>query len=390
MPNSSSEIRGNCTIERKSHYQILDGFRGVAALLVLLYHLFEGLAFAAATNGVGNGIITTLNHAHIAVDFFFILSGFVIGYAYDNRWQKMSMAGFFKRRLTRLHPMLIMGAIVGAIAFAAVGCTRWDGTSASVEWLMVAMLLTMFMIPALPGVPYEVRGNGEMFPLNGPAWSLFFEYLGNICYALFMRRMSTTVLSIFTLLLGTLHAWFFIGDVSGYDMIGVGWTIDSINFWGGFVRMLFPFSVGMLLARTFRPRRVKGAFWICSITLVALFAAPHIASDGEVSLNSLYEFACIAIVFPLLVWLGACGTAGGRLTRICNALGELSYPLYIIHYPIMYIFYKWLIDNKIYTLSECWVEALLVVIASITLALLCLRLYDRPIRRIISQHTNQG
>ena len=370
----------------KPHYELLDGLRGVAALLVLVYHIFEGFAFAGATNGVVSGIITTLNHGHIAVDFFFILSGFVISYAYDDRWGKMSVGEFFKRRLIRLHPMLIMGALIGAIAFAIEGYTRWDGTTASVEWVMIALLLTMFMIPALPGMPYEVRGNGEMFPLNGPTWSLFFEYLGNICYALFMRRMSTKILVLFTLLLGIVHAWFFVGDVSGYDMIGVGWTIDKVNFWGGFVRMLFPFSMGMLLARTFTPHKVKGAFWICSVMLVALFAVPYIPSDGGISLNSLYEFVCIALVFPLLVWLGACGTAEGGLSRINKTLGELSYPLYIVHYPIMYIFYKWLIKNEIYTLSECWFEALLVVISSIALAYLCLKFYDRPLRKLLMSH----
>ncbi|MBO7261734.1 MAG: acyltransferase [Alistipes sp.] len=369
----------------KPHYELLDGLRGVAALLVVIYHIFEGLAFAQTTNGVGSGIITTLNHGHIAVDFFFILSGFVISYAYDDRWGKMSVGEFFKRRLIRLHPMLIMGALIGAIAFAIEGYTRWDGTAASVEWVMIALLLTMFMIPALPGMPYEVRGNGEMFPLNGPTWSLFFEYLGNICYALFMRRMSTKILATFTLILGIVHAWFFVGDVSGYDMIGVGWTIDKVNFWGGFVRMLFPFSMGMLLARTFTPRKVKGVFWICSIILVALFAVPYIPSDGGISLNSLYEFVCIALVFPLLVWLGACGTAEGGLSRINKTLGELSYPLYIVHYPIMYIFYKWLIKNEIYRLAECWIEALFVIVLSIALAFVCLKFYDEPLRRRLSK-----
>lgn len=369
----------------KPHYELLDGLRGVAALLVLVYHIFEGFAFAGATNGVGSGIITTLNHGHIAVDFFFILSGFVISYAYDDRWTKLSLGGFFKRRLIRLHPMLIMGALIGTIAFAIEGFARWDGTTASAEWVMIALLLTMFMIAALPGAPYEVRGNGEMFPLNGPTWSLFFEYLGNICYALFMRRMSTKILATFTLILGIVHAWFFVGDVSGYDMIGVGWTIDKVNFWGGFVRMLFPFSMGMLLARTFTPQKVKGMFWICSVMLVALFAVPYIPSDGGISLNSLYEFVCIALIFPLLVWLGACGTAEGGLSRISKTLGELSYPLYIVHYPIMYIFYKWLIKNEIYTLSECWFEVLLVIVLSIALAIVCLKFYDEPLRRRLSK-----
>ena len=371
--------------DTKPHYELLDGLRGVAAILVLFYHIFEGFSFAEVTNGAGDGIIRTLNHGHIAVDFFFILSGFVISYAYDDRWNKMNTWQFFKRRLIRLHPMLIMGAIIGCLAFASVGFERWDGSTAPTGWVMTALLLTMFMIPAVPGVPYEVRGNGEMFPLNGPGWSLFFEYIGNISYALFMRRMSTRILTTFTILLGIAHAWFFIGNVSGYDMIGVGWTIDKVNFWGGLVRMLFPFSMGMLIARTFKPRKVKGAFWICSVTLVVLFSVPYIASSGAISLNSLYEFICIAFIFPMLVWLGACGTASGTTGKMNRVLGELSYPLYIVHYPIMYIFYAWLIKNNIYTLDNCLGVAALVIVSSIALAFLCLKLYDEPVRRWLTK-----
>ena len=369
----------------KPHYELLDGLRGVAAILVVFYHIFEGFSFAELTNGAGSGLITTLNHGHIAVDFFFILSGFVISYAYDSRWQEMSTWQFFKRRLIRLHPMLIMGALIGVVAFAFVGFERWDGTTAPTSWVMIAMLLTMLMIPAVPGVPYEVRGNGEMFPLNGPGWSLFFEYVGNILYALFIRRLSTKLLAALTVVLGVLHAWFFLFDVSGYGMIGVGWTIDEVNFWGGLVRMLFPFTLGMWLARTFKPRKVKGAFWICSIALIALFAVPYIASEGVVNLNCLYEYVCIAFVFPLIVWLGACGSSKGATSKVNRLLGDISYPLYIVHYPIMYIFYAWLIDKQIYTLGGCLGVALLVVLASILLAFLCLKLYDEPVRRWLSR-----
>ena len=371
--------------DTKPHYELLDGLRGVAAILVLFYHIFEGFAFAEGVDGAGDGIIRTLNHGHIAVDFFFILSGFVISYAYDDRWGKMSMGGFFKRRLIRLHPMLMMGAVVGTITFLIAGREQWSGETAPVGWVMTAMLLTMFMIPAVPDAHYEVRGNGEMFPLNGPGWSLFFEYIGNILYALFIRRLPTRMLAVLAVLLGVVHCWFFVGDVSGYDMVGVGWTIDDHNFWGGLVRMMFPFTVGMLLARTFRPRKVKGAFWICSIALVAIFAVPYIKPGHGISLNSLYEVVCIALIFPLLVWLGACGSASGRTGKLNRLLGDLSYPLYIVHYPIMYLFYAWLIENDVYTLQECWGMALLVVASSILLALFCLKLYDEPVRRWLAR-----
>ena len=152
--------------------------------------------------------------------------------------------------------------------------------------------------------------------------------------------------------------------------------------------MLFPFTVGILLARTFKPRKVKGAFWKCCSVLVALFAVPYIAplKNSGISVNSLYEVVCIAAIFPFIVWLCACSGTGSSLTsRTCKVLGDLSYPLYIVHYPIMYIFYAWLIEKKYYTLQECWGVAALVVILSIVLALLCLKLYDEPVRRWLAK-----
>lgn len=371
--------------DTKPHYALLDGLRGVAALFVVVYHIFEGFAFAQTTNGAGDGLITTLNHGHIAVDFFFILSGFVISYAYDDRWTTMSLGGFFKRRLIRLHPMLVMGAVIGTITFLVGGSMRWDGAATPMSGVVLALLLTCLMIPALPAAPHEVRGNGEIFPLNGPMWSLFFEYIGNIIYALIIRRLSTRLLAALVALLAVLHAWIFVGNLSGYDSVGIGWTIDTINLWGGMVRMLFPFSVGMLLSRTFTPRKIKGAFWICSAMLIASFAVPHIASAGSISLNSLYEVVCIALIYPLIVWLGACGTCSGITSRINGLLGELSYPLYIVHYPLMYLFYAWLIEKHYYSLGDTLLVPIIVVASSIALAYACLKLYDEPLRKWLAK-----
>ena len=367
--------------DTKPHYALLDGLRGVAALLVVIYHIFEGFAFAETTNGEGSGLISTLNHGHIAVDFFFILSGFVISYAYDDRWQKMTLGGFFKRRLIRLHPMLVMGAVIGTITFLIGGREQWDGTVTSIGGVALALLLTALMIPALPGSMQEVRGNGEMFPLNGPQWSLFFEYIGNIIYALIIRRLSTRLLAMLVALLAALHTWIFVWDLSGYDSVGIGWTIDTINFWGGLVRMLFPFTMGMLLARTFKPRKIKYAFWICSAILLATFAVPYIASECSLSMNSLYEVVCIAFVFPIIVWLGACGSTEGSTGRISGLLGDLSYPLYIVHYPVMYLFYAWLIDKHFYSFEDTLLMPAIVVAVSIALAYACLKLYDEPVRQ---------
>ena len=362
--------------DSKPHYAILDGLRGVAALLVVWYHIFEGYAFAGGT------MIKTVNHGYLAVDFFFMLSGFVVSYAYDDRLGKsLTLKNFFKRRLIRLHPMVVMGAIVGLIAYCIQGCVQWDGTQVSVTNILISLLLGMLLIPVFPGAAHDVRGNGEMFPLNGPGWSLFFEYFGNILYALFIRRFSNKVLIFWTIFTGVGLGMFSIFDVAGYGSIGIGWTMDAVNFFGGLFRMIFPFSMGMLLARNFRPLKIKGAFWICSLILAVLFHVPYIEGTSF-HFNGLFEFITIAGIFPVVLLLGASGTTTDKITaKISKFLGEISFPLYMVHYPVMYLFYAWIIDKKLYTLGETWQVALLVIAGSVMLAYLCLKLYDEPVRK---------
>ena len=367
------------TKDSKPHYALLDGLRGVAALLVVWYHVFEGFQFAG-----NKPVIDFINHGYLAVDFFFILSGFVVGYAYDNRWGKtLTLGGFFRHRLIRLQPMVIMGAVIGAASFLLSGMERWDGTHATLWLTFLAFVCGCLMLPALPGMPREVRGNGEMFPLNGPCWSLFFEYVGNIVYALFIRRLSTRLLALLSFALCCALTWFAVTDQSGYGSIGVGWTVDRTNILGGSLRMLCPFTIGLLLSRIFKPiHYARGAFWTSAALLLIIFHVPYIHSDGALSLNGIFEAACIIAVFPLVVWYAASGkTTDIASTRICRFLGDISFPLYIVHYPLMYAFYMWLIKTRQYTLYETWPAALAAVTASIILAWLCLKLYDMPVRK---------
>lgn len=393
--------------DTKPHYILLDGLRGVAALMVLWYHVFEGFAFAKGA------IIETFNHGHLGVDFFFLLSGFVISYAYDDRWKSrqrstvksLSLKDFFKRRLIRLHPMLVMGAFIGLICFLLQGGVKWDGSSTPIHWTLIAFVLTLFFIPAYPGASYDIRGNAEMFPLNGPSWSLFFEYIGNILYALFIRKLSNKMLTVLVGATGILWIWFVAFDISGYDMIGIGWTLDVVNFFGGLLRMMFPFTLGMLMARLFSQRTTdnrrqsfftNNIFWIATIVLFALFSVPYISGEdvtscvptlANISLNGIYELFCIMVVFPLIVWIAALSdSAQSKFTlRISKFLGDLSYPLYIVHYPVMYLFYAWLIKNQYFTLGETWQMVILVLTVCIVLAYACLKLYDEPIRKKLSK-----
>ena len=377
-------------LKQKPHFALLDGLRGVAALAVLWYHVNEGFAFAEATNGAGDGIIRSFNHGYLAVDFFFILSGFVIAYAYDDRWnQGLTMGNFIKRRLIRLHPMLIAGAIIGAITFLVQGGVTWSGESVSLAQVLLCLGLTFLFIPSVPGGSYEVRGNGELFPLNGPYWSLFFEYIGNLLYGLLLRRLSTKVLAVFVALIGITFFWFATCNISEYGSIGVGWTLDTVNFCGGLLRMLFPFTLGMLLSRTFKPRPVRGAFWLCSILLVALFAVPYIEAMQPLCMNGVFEMTCIMLIFPAIVLLAAsCTSVGATTNRIATFLGELSYPLYTVHYPLMYLFYAGLIANEQYNFMSAPWQSLCVMGGSILLAIVLMKCYDAPVRKWLTKKFN--
>lgn len=363
--------------DSKPHYELLDGLRGVAALLVVWYHLFE----AFATSPVDQ----RFNHGYLAVDFFFLLSGFVIGYAYDERWGRgLRMRDFIKRRLIRLHPMVVLGALLGAAAFFVQGSVRWNGEPVSTGMVLAALLCGLLLIPAWPGAGHEVRGNGEMYPLNGPGWSLFFEYLGNLLYMLLLRRLPTRWLTLLVALTGAALAAFAIGDLSGYGHLGVGWTLAGSNFPGGMLRLLFAFPAGLLLARRFRPVRIRGAFWLCSLSLAVLLAMPYVGSEQNHLFNGLYDTLSTLLLFPLLLWLGASGHATDAATaRICGFLGDISYPLYMVHYPSMYLFYAW-VWNHGYTFSEVWPVAAALFASNILLAWFVLKIYDEPLRRLLT------
>ncbi|MFA6701631.1 MAG: acyltransferase [Dysgonamonadaceae bacterium] len=367
------KISASAFSDTKPHYEILDGLRGVAAFMVICYHVFEGFATSP--------IDQRFNHGYLAVDFFFVLSGFVVGYAYDDRWNKMKIKDFFKRRLIRLHPMVVMGAILGAITFVIQGSVQWDGTQVPFYLLITAFILTIFMIPAVPGTGPEVRGNGEMFPLNGPSWSLFFEYIGNILYALFIRRMSTKALSILVAISGISLASFAMFNLSGYGSLGVGWTMADYNLLGGFLRMIFAYSAGLLISRNFKPIHIRGAFWKCSIAIVILLSVPHLGAEGALWMNGLYDTVCTLVFFPILVYFGASGATTDKVSsKINKFMGDISYPLYMVHYPFMYLFYAWLWKNNL-TFSETWPVAIVLVLGCVLIAYLSLKFYDEPLRK---------
>jgi Predicted acyltransferases len=355
------------SLPSKPHYIILDGLRGVAAIMVVAFHICEAHSTSSLTQ--------IINHGYLAVDFFFVLSGFVVGYAYDDRWHKMSVLDFFKRRLIRLHPMIIMGMIVGAVCFYFQGSVLWPSIPHVPVWKMLLVMFIGFtLLPVSSSL--DIRGWQEMHPLNGPGWTLFFEYIANILYGLFVRKFSKVALSIlvFVAACALIHLAVTHGDVIG------GWSLELSQFRIGITRVMYPFFAGLLLYRSSKLTHIKHAFFLCSLLIVVALAIPRIGGSEHLWMNGLYDSLTIIFIFPFIVYLGASGELKGKYAvRTCKFLGDISYPIYITHYPLIYIYTGWVADNKV-SLSGIFPYGLIVLISAILLAYACLKFYDEPVR----------
>lgn len=376
------EVMGSTYFDSKPRYMILDGLRGVAAMLVVAYHLFETYATGAEDQIV--------NHGYLAVDFFFALSGFVIGYAYDDRWDSMTAWQFFKRRLIRLHPMVIFASFIGLMlfylgdspAFPAIGQAEWYKP-------VILFLLACLMIPV--GAGLDARGWLETYPLNGPQWTLMLEYIANILYALFIRKLSKTVLAILVVIFSSLTIMLCMNvDPFGvtadfwapYTAVG-GWSLNAEQLWIATCRLFYPFLCGLLISRRGKFINVKGGFWVCALIIASCLLMPRVGgtSPDRFWMNGIYETVCILAVFPLTIIIGAGSRiTGKRSAAVCKWLGAISYPLYIIHYPFVYIQMAWKethLENPasqhIMVSAGCYIIALMMAYGA-------LKLYDEPIR----------
>ena len=250
------------------------------------------------------------------------------------------------------------------------------------------MLIGFTLIPVPTSL--DIRGWTEMHPLDGPAWSLFFEYVGNILYALFIRKFSNKLLAILVFLAGCATIHLAVTSPHG-DMIG-GWSLEPLQLRIGFTRLLYPFLAGLLLSRLAKPGKLHNAFTWSSLILVLVLAWPRVGSDDAKWVNGLYDALVILLVFPAVVYMGASGQLGkGPVSKISHFLGDISYPIYIIHYPFIYWYTNWAIEHDQYLFGSTTGHIVLVLVSvavllvSILVAYLCLKLYDEPVRRWLTR-----
>jgi peptidoglycan/LPS O-acetylase OafA/YrhL len=349
---------GHTIMPTKRHFAALDGLRGVAALVVVIFHFMEMV--------IGDYSKLLIGHGWLAVDFFFCLSGFVIGYAYDDRVGAMGIWPFLKVRLIRLHPMVVFGSVLGLIIFL-VDPFRIGPLGYSAGRVALLFLASIFLIP----YPTMRHRGLSLFGLNSPAWSLFWEYAANIVYGVVLYRFSRRWLIVATVLAAIILC--IVGHSSGNLWAG----FNGRTFWTGAARVNFSFLAGLLVFRSKWMIRSKLGFTPLAVLLLLAFVMPY-ARGGWIR-----EAAVMIIYFPLLVALGAGATLTARSEKFCKFSGNISYPLYMTHYAVIWSFENYCRVHK----PDAAHLTLIVssgVLTMVGVAYLVMVFYDTPIRSYLA------
>ncbi|MFD0766677.1 acyltransferase family protein [Mucilaginibacter lutimaris] len=350
-------------LKTKQHFEILDGLRGVAALSVVCFHFME-MVYPPEKNFIAHGFL--------AVDFFFCLSGFVIGYAYDDRISKMGVIEFFKSRIIRLHPLVVLGSVLGLLAFL------FDPFVVFPNGYSAGKIALIFLSSVLL-IPYPVMQERafNLFSFNAPAWSLFWEYVANIFYAFVLWRVKPKLLLVLTLLAA--FGICFIAYRSG-NVIG-GWSGGT--FWDGSARISYSFLAGLLVYRSQWIIKNKLGFTGLSILLMLVFVMPF---NKWVWLT---EPLVVLFYFPLLVALGAGAVLKPGLRKFYQFAGNISYPLYMTHYAVIWAYGNYYTANKPAT-AQLTLIIIVGMIVMVAFAYLIMVFYDMPLRKYLTSKRKQG
>lgn len=344
--------------DRRQYYPALDLIRGVAAFFVLIYHVQHWLL------GPGYAV-----NAGLAVDLFFCLSGFVLAGAYKDRFAAgMSLSRFVAGRLIRLMPLVLVATLVSGV-YVLVRASRIQESIPVVE-VLAAMALNLVSVPYF-GASHAI-GGPQLFPLNGPQYTIWLELFANALWWLTHRlgwrglNLAIVVVSLVCL------AWFGIGGDT------------SETFWSGLPRVLFSFYAGVILFAVFEragegaPSALgKGAFCFSFVLMVGVFALPL-----PYLLPFPLELAFVALLSPALVLTAARIRLEGRLYRVSVWLGAISYPIYILHYPI----FCWVNGayQTVFGTTNFTAETAILLIVLPLASAVALTVFDEPVRSLLA------
>lgn len=347
-------------LKSKPHFEILNGMRGLAAIVVVIFHFMEIIIADFSENFI--------SHGYLAVDFFFCLSGFVVAYAYDSRIAGMGLKTFIKLRLIRLQPLVIIGSILGLLTFLFDPFNNLYAVYGFTETALIFITSSLL-------IPYPVVSERyfNLFNLNAPSWSLFWEYVANFIYATVLFKVTKKVLPILVIMAAVIL--FYVSYSSG-NLLG-GWSGGT--FFDGLARISFSFLMGMMIFRSNWIIKNKLGLMGMSALLLAAFLMPY-----NNQWNWLVDFGIVALYFPLLVALGAGASLANNHHKINKFSGDISYPLYMTHYPFMWVFAGYVAVEEPSMAELSWVIPVCVILL-IGLAYLVTLFLDFPIRHYLKE-----
>jgi peptidoglycan/LPS O-acetylase OafA/YrhL len=343
----------------------LDGLRGVAAICVVVFHAHTFLR-----------LYNLMPHAYLAVDFFFVLSGFVISHGFGGRFsdRTLGFVEFAVLRLRRLAPLNVAGAVIGAtLALAAPKLLPHAlGLEHQPLWVLGASVAASFLL-----LPVIVAGCSAITPVNPPAWSLFFEMVANLGYGLVARFLSKTVLMSACAVLA-------VGLVAYAVLIG---TVDiqaplPLLATNALLRSFFGFSMGLLMHRLWQEgwRAPKAPVWAICLGLIVAFQVPGAPS----TLRAFTDLLSLFVIFPMVVWFGA---SAQKSELVMRKSGEVSFPIYALHFlPVVMAstFIDQTFHNKLYNLAFLIVAIPLLIVIS-----LGANHWDEKLRSYLSPHSRK-
>lgn len=353
------------TASSARHYDALDALRGVAALMVVILHEHDGLA----------GLPKPYS-GYLAVDLFFLLSGFVIASAYDKRLAGgMSVLAFLKVRLIRLYPLYLLGFAIGLgrmlIQFKVGSTPPPAGPFA------LGTVLELFLIPT----PMTINWSYDtLFYLNPPAWSLFYEIGINLLFAWLHPQLTRRTLNVLIFIMGALLIW---------AAIHAG-SLEIGNFWRSLLislpRVAFPFLVGVWLHRASPQLPVlgNGSTWGAMLAVILILSL----NPGQ-QWRVTYDLVMVALVFPALLLLASAAVLSGITQRIASITGEMSYAVYIVHMPTFGVILAVLRHAAPNLQSNALSGPAFVSLVAIA-CLAADRFYDKPVRRWLTNYLKPG
>jgi peptidoglycan/LPS O-acetylase OafA/YrhL len=364
-------------VNSHTRYDALDGMRGIAAVAVMLFHF---------TSNYG---IMFLKHAPLAVDIFFILSGFVIAHSYGDRLDRtMTPREYLLRRIVRLYPLFLVGLLGGtAIWYLQFKPSAQSYSGAEIVNALVAnaLFLPYFAVHSIQDAGPAGITAGTLFPANPPAWSLFFEMVASVAFVFAARMKQPHMLALICLSYVALLicGWFTAAadNVTGVD-IQQGWVASS--FAGGFPRVLFGFFLGVFIYNSSRDgqyatlRRLLskyfGNIYLLYFILLAIFMFPAY-------LRGAYEAFVVAVIAPCLVIAGASIRLDNPASRqVADFLGWISYPVYCLHWPVGHLVFY--LSGNSHEFSAVSMAA--AVAATLTVSVALTKYFDEPVRRYFS------